>query len=254
MEMKYRNSSFAIDRSPEDEARFGIRAARCRLTSLEDISHAHEYCRANEIHLLITRCSTLRLDVVQQLELSGHQLMDTLLYYAFDFTKRSIPEDIVKLTIRFATAGDAAAIEPVARDSFKGYFGHYHADPRLEYAESNEGYVSWAVNSVVQSTPAEGPQPVLVAEHEGTLAGFATLRENSAEEGEGVLFGVAPEWQGYGIYRSFMLHFLRWCQSRGMKRAVVSTQITNLPVQKVWVRLGFEPSESYYTFHKWFDE
>jgi hypothetical protein len=24
-------------------------------------------------------------------------------------------------------------------------------------------------------------------------------------------------------------------------------------VQKVWCRQGFEPSKSYYTFHKWFD-
>ena len=34
---------------------------------------------------------------------------------------------------------------------------------------------------------------------------------------------------------------------------VLSTQVTNLAVQKVWSRLGFEPSRSYYTFHLWFD-
>jgi hypothetical protein len=33
---------------------------------------------------------------------------------------------------------------------------------------------------------------------------------------------------------------------------LISTQITNVAVQKVWTRLGFEPSRSYYTFHKWF--
>jgi hypothetical protein len=36
-----------------------------------------------------------------------------------------------------------------------------------------------------------------------------------------------------------------------MARMVVSTQITNLAVQKVWVRQGFELTGSYYTFHLW---
>ncbi|MBL8146639.1 MAG: GNAT family N-acetyltransferase [Anaerolineae bacterium] len=253
MEMKYRNSTFAIDRSPEDEARFGFSVARCRLTSLDDAAQVHEYCRTNAIQLLIARCSTSRLEVAQQLETHGYQLMDTLLYYAFDLVKKAVPNEADKVTFRFATPGDAGFIEDVARASFVGYFGHYHADQRLNREQADEGYVSWAVNSVAGCTPPDGANPVLVAETDRVIAGFATMRENSADEGEGVLFGVSPAWQGYGIYRSFMLHFMGWCQRRGMARAVVSTQITNLAVQKVWVRLGFEPSESYYTFHKWFD-
>lgn len=47
---------------------------------------------------------------------------------------------------------------------------------------------------------------------------------------------------------------MQWCLDNSMKEMVVSTQITNLAVQKVWVRLGFEPYRFYYTFHKWFDE
>jgi GNAT superfamily N-acetyltransferase len=84
--------------------------------------------------------------------------------------------------------------------------------------------------------------------------GFATLRLNNPEEGEGVLFGVGPLAQGQGIYRSFMIHGMEWCLQQGMTRMVVSTQITNIAVQKVWTRLGFEPSHAYYTFHKWFDD
>ncbi len=35
---------------------------------------------------------------------------------------------------------------------------------------------------------------------------------------------------------------------------VISTQITNLPSQASWARVGFVPHASYYTFHKWFDD
>lgn len=252
MEMKYRHSTYAIDRSHEDEARYGIGVARCRLTSLDDVAQADAWCRANQIALLIARCSTSRLEVAQQLQQSGHVLMDTLLYYAFDLAKKAVPAETDKATIRFASPADAAHIEAVARGSFEGYFGHYHADSRLDREQADETYVSWAVNSVASCTPADGPHPVLVAEQDGAIAGFATLRENSADEGEGVLFGVSPAWQGRGIYRSLLLNYLSWGQRRGMKRALYSTQITNLVAQKVVVRLRFEPSESYYTFHRWF--
>jgi GNAT superfamily N-acetyltransferase len=94
---------------------------------------------------------------------------------------------------------------------------------------------------------------VLIGEHPaGVVAGFATLRMNSPEEGEGVLFGVHPCAQGRGMYWSFMVKALEWCGQRGASRMVVSTQITNLSVQKVWTRMGFELFSSYYTFHLWF--
>ena len=83
--------------------------------------------------------------------------------------------------------------------------------------------------------------------------GFATLRLNNSDEGEGVLFGVAPKAQGRGIYRSFMVKGMEWCMKKNATHMVVSTQITNTAVQKVWSRVGFEPNNAYYTFHKWFD-
>jgi GNAT superfamily N-acetyltransferase len=78
------------------------------------------------------------------------------------------------------------------------------------------------------------------------------MRLNSPQESEGVLFGVTPAAQGRGLYRSLMLAGMHWSKLRDAGRMVVSTQITNIAVQKVWTRLGFEPSGSCYTFHKWF--
>jgi GNAT superfamily N-acetyltransferase len=95
-------------------------------------------------------------------------------------------------------------------------------------------------------------QEVVVAEQERNIVGFATLRLNKAEETEGVLFGVAPGFQGQGIYRSLMISGMKWSQSKGARHMIVSTQIVNISVQKVWTRLGFEPSHAYHTFHKWF--
>ena len=94
---------------------------------------------------------------------------------------------------------------------------------------------------------------VLVAkENQETLA-FATLRLNSPEEGEGVLFGISPKAQRRGIYGVLISHSIDWCKNNGARRMIVSTQINNYAVQRAWIKRGFVIYESCYTLHKWFE-
>jgi GNAT superfamily N-acetyltransferase len=201
--------------------------------------------------MLIARCPASELATVQLMEQRGFLLMDTLLYYVRHLAKPPIPEDRHAELIRPIRAGEEEPVKAIAAASFKGYFGHYHADARLDKTKCDETYISWAVRSCTDRSLAT---EVLVADIEGQLAGFATLRRNSDQEGEGVLFGVAPWAQGRGIYRSFMIQSMEWGKSQGFRRMLYSTQVTNISVQKVWVRVGAEMSHAYYTFHKWFDE
>lgn len=236
--------------SPVDEERFGIRTARASDVTEARVAELMTFCRSHAVRMLIARCPTPDLRAAQAMERAGALLMDTLVYYARDLRKPIAAPAESALVVRTASAGDAPEVERIAADTFRGYSGHYHADDRLDRAKSDAAYRSWAVRSVTTRGVADA---VLVAEERQRLLGFATLRMNSPKEGEGVLFGVAPEAQGRGIYRLFMERAVEWCRDQGAETMVVSTQVTNLAVQKVWVRLGFEPSRSYYTFHKWFD-
>jgi GNAT superfamily N-acetyltransferase len=231
-----------------DSARFGIRVARAHIAP-DNFSQVMDFCSAEHIDLLIARCATSDLATAQKMEALGSVLTDTLVYYSFDLVKRAIPDDSPRALVRKIAPADHAQVERVAAAAFQGYYGHYHADPRLDPRKCDEGYVSWALRSCASRQVATD---VLVAEYNGKVVGFATLRLNSLEEGEGVLFGVAPEAQGMGIYRSFMVDGMQWCKQQQVKRMVVSTQVTNVAVQKVWCRVGFEPAHSYYTFHRWF--
>jgi GNAT superfamily N-acetyltransferase len=244
-----KKTDFEISLSGIDEQRFGIRTAKASGLSDEDIPGMLTYCDENGVALLITRSSADDIATAQELERNGFLIMDTLVYYLFDFAKKSIPEDRGKVTIRMHEPGDEESVEMVAVDSFRGYTGHYHADPRLDDSRCDEVYTSWAHSSVASRDVAD---EVLVAVMEEEIVGFATLKFNSPDEGEGVLFGVAPKAQSKGIYRSFIIRALEWFHSRGAKQVVVSTQVNNIAVQKVWTRVGFEPCYSYYTFHKWF--
>jgi GNAT superfamily N-acetyltransferase len=150
--------------------------------------------------------------------------------------------------VRIHDAEDLMQVRKIAAAAFKGYRGHYHADPRLDTEKCDEAYVSWAERSFAMTTVSE----ILIAEYGNQPAGFATVRLNSGEEGEGVLFAVAPEAQGLGIFRSLLVSAVRWCKEKRAHRMIYSTQLTNTAVQRVLCRVGFEPSRSLYTFHKWF--
>ncbi len=239
-----------ISRSSIDESRFGVRVARASGVSSANLMEVLNYCSDNDVKLLIARASASDIRDAQAMERAGFLLMDTLVYYARNLTKNPLPEDSSKVPIRCIDPQDEDSVRAVAAEAFKGYFGHYHADSRLDRDKCDAGYMDWAVRSCVDRKTAD---EVLVAEMDGSVVGFATLRLNGKSEGEGVLFGVHPSAQGHGIYKSFMVRAMQWFKERGAEQMVVSTQINNLAVQKVWVRVGFEPSHAYYTFHRWFD-
>ncbi len=243
-------SSLQVALSAIDEERFGIRAARAMGVTRDTLPALLDFCRTQEVKFLIARCPASELAAAQAMETHGFILTDTLVYYARNLVKSPIPTDTGEVPVRPIRPGEEEQVKSIAAESFQGYFGHYHADPRLDRAKCDETYTSWAVRSCVSHDVAD---EVLVADDNGKLLGFATLRLNTAEEGEGVLFGVAPAAQGRGIYRSFMVRSMQWFLAQGRTRQVVSTQITNVAVQKVWTRVGFELSHAYYTFHKWFD-
>jgi len=234
-----------------DKDRFGINVAKSYRVTADNLAMVEDFCRRCHVKMLVARCPTDDFSAVHAMEREGFQLMDTLVYYSRDIIRIQIPnDDVKKVAIRKISTGEEAKVKAVALKAFRGYRGHYHIDDRLDNSQCDEVYISWSVNSCISSDYAD---EVLVAELNNTIVGFATLRMNNSAESEGVLFGVDPSAQKMGIYRSFMINGMRWAFSKGAERMIVSTQLINFQVQKVWIRLGFEMFRGFYTFHKWFD-
>lgn len=232
-----------------DEERFGFRTARATAVTADTLGAVIEFCRANGVHLLIARCPAADLSAVHAMENDGFALMDTLVYYARDLARTSIPPDTGKAAMRPVRDGEEEAVGVIAQQAFRGYFGHYHADSRLDRSKCDEVYASWASNCCSMRGPAS---EVLVAELGSSLVGFAALRMNAGEEAEVVLNGVIPSARGRGIYRSLVLTGMEWSRRKGARVMLGSTHLANLAVQRVWTRLGFELRSAYHTFHKWF--
>lgn len=234
-----------------DEERFGIRTARCSAMTAELLPAVLSFCRENQVSLAIARCLVDDLSAVQAMERAGFFLADTLIYYTRDLVNLPLPVDTGQVPVRPVRPGEETAVLNVAAAAFHDYSGHYHADKRLDRALCDQVYASWAWRACLSREVAD---QVLVADLQDTVVGFAVLRLNGPEEGEGVLYGVAPASQGRGIYRSLLIQSMSWVRLQGAQRMLYSTQITNMAAQKTLARLGFEPSHAYYTLHKWFDQ
>jgi GNAT superfamily N-acetyltransferase len=238
-----------INLSPLDQQRFGVVTAKAALQDGDSATAVADWCHAQAVQLLVARCPTTAGALAQQLEQGGAFLCDTLLYYTRKTLQPQAPALPQGYGWRLATAADADAVERLARLTFRGYAGHYHADPRLADATCDLVYADWAANSCRSTAVADA---VIVLESADGLVAFATLKERGTPLFEGVLFGVHPQHQGRGLYQALMQLAQHWGSKHGFGAMTVSTQVVNLAVQKVWCRLGFEPSGSYYTFHQWF--
>lgn len=234
-----------------DKERFGMTTARVDGITADRVPDILVQCQTNGVELIIARCAATDFETVHVLERSGFLLMDTLVYWTRDLHRTPLPELASDVIIRPARVDEAEQVKALARDAFRGYFGHYHADERLDRTAADEAYASWAERSVLLHDVAD---VVLVAELNSFTAGLITLRMKNSEEGEGILFAVSPSVQRRSISRPLMVGAMGWCARQGAARMVISTQLVNVASQKVWARLGFELSHAHYTFHKWVDE
>lgn len=234
-----------IDLSELDTKRFGVPSARAEDITFDTLPAVDDFCKRYGIKFLVARCKADRLDVAQALEERGFRLMDTLVWLQFNFAKTPVirQEDYVVREIR---SGDETVVREISRAAFSNYVGgHYHSDAKIDRTVCADIYADWAYNSCTSKKVADH---VLVAECDEQIAGFITLKKN----GEIPLNAVSPAMQKRGIYRSLVTGALPLLKSNGAKHARISTQVNNIAVQKVCQRVGFEPLEAAYTFHKWF--
>ncbi|WP_425404940.1 N-acetyltransferase family protein [Hwanghaeella sp.] len=228
--------------------RFGIVAARVT-DPLAPLGAVDAEASRYRVDMISTRVDVANLERVHALEGSGYRLMDTLVYYGRSLN--GFPEnakDRTKVSLRIASPEDSSSVAALAHAAFRNYMGHYHADPRLDSTAADAAYVEWAETSTSHTTV---DTPVFVVEDDKGLAGFLTMRRNDDAEFEIVLNAVHPDSQGKGYYTVLVLEALRFARSKGGARMIVSTQINNYAVQKVWALLGFNHYRSFYTFHKW---
>lgn len=208
-----------------------------------------EFCAAHDVELLIARCPVEDVAATQALTATDFLLLDTLVYYERDLPASPVEESVTD-SIEEIRPGDPEQVESIARECFRDYLGHYHADRRLDRDACTEVYASWA-RSACDSV---GPDAfVLVGGEPGKRVGFSTFRRSADGTGELVLGAVLPAARGRGLYRLLTLAGMERLGSSGATRFITSTHLSNWGAQASWVAAGLRPTRAYHTFHRWFE-
>lgn len=236
---------FIASDSPSESARFQRRVRRYELAGV-DAQPLLSAIASDDAELAIIRIPTDRTDVMRQLQAVGDELIlgDCLVIYSRDNKKLGLPGALRnQLQFRYATADDGALLDSMTEVIFEGYRNHYTSNPRLAAFGLTDGYKEWT-----RSYVGMNERRCLLAELDGEVCAYATVRF-SADETEGVLYGVMPKYQGQGVYRDIIRATLARFMEAGSPQTIVSTQIDNRAVQKVWATEGFSLAGSQYTLH-----
>lgn len=236
---------FLASDSPTETARFQRRVRRYELVG-PNPTPLLDAIVADDPDLAIVRIPTDRGEVFPKLAALGDELIlgDCLVIYARDNSRLGAVDPLKNaLHARYATESDAPQLDRMTRIIFEGYRNHYSVNPRLEGFDLIDGYQEWT-----RSFIGTGERRCLLLEIDHELCGFATVRF-STDETEGVLYGVMPKYQGRGVYRDIIRATVSRFIAAGSPRTIVSTQIDNRAVQKVWASEGFAVAGSQYTLH-----
>jgi GNAT superfamily N-acetyltransferase len=89
----------------------------------------------------------------------------------------------------------------------------------------------------------------VLGEHDALMALATTLMVNDGQSLEVLLAGTAPNFQGRGVYRSLFAGVVARTAELGCLEVVISTQASNIGVQRAWAALGLRPFAAFTTVH-----
>jgi GNAT superfamily N-acetyltransferase len=188
------------------------------------------------------------------LEHHGFLLMDTMLDFLLERQAGAPTESPVHqgVALRRATARDLDSCVAMIRAGFATHFGRFQADDLIAEDLAEGVYVQWVVSSF------EGyADSIFVAESDDRVVGCSIWKNQSAMEAEcGLplahysLGAVHPAFAGRGVF-SALTRMGSADFAEGVRFVEGPTHIHNLPVQKAYVRLGWQMVDSRHSFHRW---
>ena len=173
-------------------------------------------------------------------------LADCLTGYKRDNIKlgKANPIRNKNFSLEEATDSDISLLDELTEKIFYDYRNHYSSNPLFNQHKLTDAFKEWT-RSYVSS---DSQKNCLIAYLDNDVCGYATVRIDE-NESEGILYGVLPEFRGKGVYRDIIRSSLDYFIQMGSPKTIVSTQIDNKAVQRVWSTEGFHLNKTLYTIH-----
>ncbi len=210
-----------------------------------------------EAQCVVCKVHSNELPTIHALEQRGFLLMDSLLDFVFDSSRTPIeeinpPKRDKQLKVRRAEPADLSALMAINEKAFAGYFGRYHADPRMPPGTATKIYAQW-----VRSAFQGWADWILVAEVDERIVGYGLWRKpleieakNSLSVAHYDLAAIDPEFLGRGLWTALMFDGMGIARNHA-QYLVGPVHVCNYPVQHTLQKLGWRISGARHSFHKW---
>jgi ribosomal protein S18 acetylase RimI-like enzyme len=150
-----------------------------------------------------------------------------------------------QMRLRLVEAADLPAVMAIAGSAF--HFDRLHLDPHLPGEKADQRYARWVERGFSAGEPVYVYEDVRTAK----VRGFVHVREARAQTIDLSLGGVDPAYQRSGIGVLMYQDVLVQCQAQGYRIVTTWTQISNLEIVNLLIRLGFGFHNAVNSLH-WF--
>ena len=240
----------SIAYSEIESKRFGLRVYRGQYDTF-DTSDVEKTIKGGDFDIIIVRYPTDSINKHFQLECFDNCKIihaDSLVYYVAALQDIDIKPLCNDLWFELVTPETDECLDNLVETIFSGYQNHYYANPCLKKTAIIDGYIEWAKSYA----KCESGKTAWLSKDSvtGDLVAFATCSCNlDKTESEGVLYGVMPNYSGRGIYADLIRFTQSYYKKMGVDKMIVSTQLQNYKVQRVWNSHGFKLDHSFETYH-----
>ncbi len=188
---------------------------------------------------------TTHVGLVQLLTATGFTVVDVNVTFERQPAEQPDWTDGRKVIVRDVLPKEHGSVLDIAATCF--VYSRFHLDPQIPKQLANAVKREW-INSYCHQRRGER---LFVAELDGRLAGFNAVLTTTLD-GSSVrvidLIGVANAYQGFGVGKSLVKHFIHDSFSKH-KRLRVGTQAANLPSMRLYEGCGFRVAETVYVLH-----
>ena len=148
----------------------------------------------------------------------------------------------IENSVEAATESDLNSLLKISNDMFK--FSRFRS-PWFSANQTNEFYGLWIKNAIL----CIFDDVCFVVKSGLEVKGFITLKKNEESVSIGLL-GVSSKYQGCGIGHTLLEVAENYASNFGLSQVKVSTQVSNIPAIKLYLKAEYSLGEINYWFYK----
>jgi hypothetical protein len=165
--------------------------------------------------------------------------VDSTVCYKLPIDKSTLSCDMLIRRLEFSDKKSVYELKRISEESFSEYPSQYYMSPTLN-KKAKFIYSNWIDNFCLQDN-----NEIFYATSCNVATGFIASTKTKYSR-EIVLNAVSSKHRRKGIYLNLCKFFINnISEATDCSLITISTQINNLNVQKIWIKLGFQP---YYIF------